>query len=66
LAALVEDMAASTGVKPASLIWWLYATIDMMRTHETRQLVLLAGWAATIMGTVALTDAPPDGSETTH
>jgi hypothetical protein len=22
--------------------------------------------AATIMGTVALTDAPPDGSETTH
>jgi hypothetical protein len=44
----VTALARRVGLNPPSLVWWLYGSIDLMKTAETRKLVGIVAGLATI------------------
>jgi hypothetical protein len=60
LTAEIGGLTARIGINPAALLWWMYSTIDLMKTAETRRLIRIAAGIVTIIERCNLLD-PPDG-----
>jgi hypothetical protein len=63
LSAEIGGLTARIGINPAALLWWMYSTIDLMKTAETRRLIQIAAGIVTIIERCNLLD-PPDGEAT--